>query len=701
MSDGQPALVSGHYTQPYNEIVRPERVWKITKYFLRRWTPYLSPSEVWLVIGARQLSYFNERRPWFRAYDRTLAEAAGLHVKVFRRTIKKAICEGEGYVSAFLEKTADPQYRRVDGVTRQTQTRYTVRLDDPLTPGDANALAYWLRRHCPPQITPESVRALLQAGAGRPQSALRGDNLAPATPEAPDLLAVEDVVTHVFPTVSKDKRWREAADALHTHLVAPELAHFETQYFRRRWLPLLGPGPALLLSYLRSLCYHNEDSGEVRDEVALESGRLEDVFQVSSRTLRRWFARLDEFAAEEQGGIQFVEVLSAVKQSNQKVLTTYRLNLRTPLTAEDLVDYRQALLANGDAPDGVVDGKFPTGQISHGQKVPHSDEGDGQKRVHTETGRGQKVPHTSKGNGQNVPHGDRGSGQNVPGWKTKEGVYKYYKILVETLGLKTFKDLQEKVPQQEQHTWRWENEEARSSFAAVVAGHSLDILLDRLGVQEPARTEILSQRPGLEEAVAWTLYALQQDSLERPVSYVISRLCRDDPPPLDYLQIASLSWEQWRVYAWAWHMRGPLQRDFERFSSLPLFAQWGEIYAGLPLDDLPFEVGYGLDALDQHFAPASSLHNDDADRAEFDAAHEAQWRAVLDELALQMTRATFDAWLRDARLAAVEGDAYVVAVSRPEAGAWLENRLQDTIERTVRAVTDGQVRTVRFVVNGS
>jgi len=154
MRDEQPASIVGVYTQPYNEIVRPGQVWKISKYFLRRWTPYLSPSEVWLVIGARQLSYFNEKRPWFKAYDRTLAEAAGLHVKVFRRTIKKAIVAGEGHIATFLGKEADPAYRHEDGVTRQTQTRYAVRLDDPLTPGDAAALAYWLRRNSPERVTP-------------------------------------------------------------------------------------------------------------------------------------------------------------------------------------------------------------------------------------------------------------------------------------------------------------------------------------------------------------------------------------------------------------------------------------------------------------------------------------------------------------------------------------------------------------------
>jgi hypothetical protein len=31
--------VEGIYSQPYNEIVKPDQIWPVSKYFLRRWTP--------------------------------------------------------------------------------------------------------------------------------------------------------------------------------------------------------------------------------------------------------------------------------------------------------------------------------------------------------------------------------------------------------------------------------------------------------------------------------------------------------------------------------------------------------------------------------------------------------------------------------------------------------------------------------------
>jgi hypothetical protein len=56
--------------------------------------------------------------------------------------------------------------------------------------------------------------------------------------------------------------------------------------------------------------------------------------------------------------------------------------------------------------------------------------------------------------------------------------------------------------------------------------------------------------------------------------------------------------------------------------------------------------------------------------------------------------------LRDTCLVGVEQGRYVVAVSKPEAQAWLQSRLQATVERTVHAVTEGRVSAVTFVVDG-
>ena len=76
---------------------------------------------------------------------------------------------------------------------------------------------------------------------------------------------------------------------------------------------------------------------------------------------------------------------------------------------------------------------------------------------------------------------------------------------------------------------------------------------------------------------------------------------------------------------------------------------------------------------------------------------ETAWTATLGELELQMTRATFNTWLKDARLLANEDSEYVIGVRNDYARDWLDNRLKDTIERTLSAIIDEPI-TTRFVV---
>ncbi|MFZ0546441.1 MAG: chromosomal replication initiator protein DnaA [Candidatus Promineifilaceae bacterium] len=76
---------------------------------------------------------------------------------------------------------------------------------------------------------------------------------------------------------------------------------------------------------------------------------------------------------------------------------------------------------------------------------------------------------------------------------------------------------------------------------------------------------------------------------------------------------------------------------------------------------------------------------------------EVAWKATLGELELQMTKATFNTWLKDARLLACDEQEYVVGVRNDYAKDWLENRLEDTITRTLSTITGSSVD-VRFVV---
>lgn len=76
---------------------------------------------------------------------------------------------------------------------------------------------------------------------------------------------------------------------------------------------------------------------------------------------------------------------------------------------------------------------------------------------------------------------------------------------------------------------------------------------------------------------------------------------------------------------------------------------------------------------------------------------EQAWKATLGELELQMTKATYGTWLKDARMLAFEDDEYVIGVRNDYAKDWLGSRLRDTIVRTLSTIT-GESATVSFVV---
>ncbi len=76
---------------------------------------------------------------------------------------------------------------------------------------------------------------------------------------------------------------------------------------------------------------------------------------------------------------------------------------------------------------------------------------------------------------------------------------------------------------------------------------------------------------------------------------------------------------------------------------------------------------------------------------------EQVWQAALGELQLQLTKSTFDTWLRDANFISHEDGSFIIGVENAYAKDWLENRLLSTIKRTLTGIT-GRAAEVRFVV---
>lgn len=76
------------------------------------------------------------------------------------------------------------------------------------------------------------------------------------------------------------------------------------------------------------------------------------------------------------------------------------------------------------------------------------------------------------------------------------------------------------------------------------------------------------------------------------------------------------------------------------------------------------------------------------------------WTATLNELQLQMSKATFDTWVKPTFPIGfrVEGDELVIGVRNAYAKQWLDNRLYGMVERTLVHVLGRSIKTITFAL---
>ena len=73
------------------------------------------------------------------------------------------------------------------------------------------------------------------------------------------------------------------------------------------------------------------------------------------------------------------------------------------------------------------------------------------------------------------------------------------------------------------------------------------------------------------------------------------------------------------------------------------------------------------------------------------------WQAALGELQLQMTKATFDTWVKKTHVVSCEDGTFIIGVQNAFTKDWLENRLLTTIKRTLVGIVGRSVE-VKFTV---
>ena len=198
--------------------------------------------------------------------------------------------------------------------------------------------------------------------------------------------------------------------------------------------------------------------------------------------------------------------------------------------------------------------------------------------------------------------------------------------------------------------------EATSMREPAGEGAPSEALLQALadiGVENPKRTQLARLDIDPLWVHAWHLWTEHphRQNLTNPIGNIILKLESGEPPPGEFLRAAE---EQIRLREWA-HK----QEEHEGEDS-------GD--AGPPEPE-PEKV------------PAE--------------AHRL-WATSLGELQLQMTRATFDTWLRGSQVVEAGNGCLTIAVRHAYAVDWLQNRLLPVIERTVARHAGGETK-ITFV----
>lgn len=73
------------------------------------------------------------------------------------------------------------------------------------------------------------------------------------------------------------------------------------------------------------------------------------------------------------------------------------------------------------------------------------------------------------------------------------------------------------------------------------------------------------------------------------------------------------------------------------------------------------------------------------------------WQAVLGQLQIEMPRASFETWVRDAKAIRYDRNALTIGVANRYTAEWLESRLTSTVERLLIGILNAEVE-VKFVV---
>lgn len=252
-------------------LLEPERVVRLPVYYFR-WLPYVGAQTVFLFMALWQEYYLTTQGKGTSGNAKVAARAervcqwAGLSRAQFFRLIQPG--SPLGWFARKLE--TDHEIDRQTGRAKKSANIYLL-YETPLTPGDAADLKAYLIAH---DIQQSPVTALQAALAADPKAILRYPVRQPPEDFAqapPRHLTVQHIVRELVGH-RLDGDLTALTDQLAERLTATGEFVLMSWYFLKHWLPRLGPDLAMFIVLLRHLCYFNDETGEIRDEVWIKGG---------------------------------------------------------------------------------------------------------------------------------------------------------------------------------------------------------------------------------------------------------------------------------------------------------------------------------------------------------------------------------------------------------------------------------------------
>ena len=252
-------------------FLEPGRVVRLPVYYLR-WLPYVQAQVIFLVMALWQEYYLASGGKTQKGNHKVSVRAeqvcqwAGISRAQFFRLLQPGSSLGW-----FARKSeTDHEVDKRTGRAKKSSNKYIL-FDTPLTPGDAEDLKSFLLAH---GIQESPVTALQAALAADPKQILSypvrqsPDNFENNLPRH---LTVQEIVRDLVGCrLTADLV--TLADQLADRLLAQGEFILVSWYFLKNWLPALGPDAAMFILVLRNLCYFNDETGELRDEVWIEGG---------------------------------------------------------------------------------------------------------------------------------------------------------------------------------------------------------------------------------------------------------------------------------------------------------------------------------------------------------------------------------------------------------------------------------------------